>query len=149
MNKILLLIVLVFSVSLMRAQEANWLSSIEVAKAQAAEENKAILISFSGSDWCLPCAKLERDLFKNATFIEFADEHLVLVKADFPARKKNQLSEDQKKHNEQLAEQFNPQGTFPKVALISSKGELIGYMQHPKNDATAYIKSIQNLIGEK
>ena len=40
-----------------------WLYNIDQAKAEAIKENKLILISFSGSDWCAPCIRLEKNLF--------------------------------------------------------------------------------------
>ncbi|HIX19757.1 MAG TPA: thioredoxin family protein, partial [Candidatus Akkermansia intestinigallinarum] len=34
---------------------AEWLTDLEAAKKQAAAENKAILVDFTGSDWCGYC----------------------------------------------------------------------------------------------
>ena len=87
--------------------EAYWLTSFDDAKQQAKEESKHILINFSGSDWCIPCAHLERDFFSTEKFIAFSKEYLILVKADFPVKKKNHLSEKQKQHNYALAEEYN------------------------------------------
>ncbi|HCQ12673.1 thioredoxin family protein, partial [Flavobacterium sp.] len=43
----------------------NWKSSLEEAKIEAAKENKQILLVFSGSDWCAPCMKLEKNIWKS------------------------------------------------------------------------------------
>ena len=98
--------------------QANWLTDFDQAKELSVASGKPILISFSGSDWCQPCLRLERDLFSKPEFAAFAEEHLILVKADFPSRKKNELSPEQIKHNEALAEIYNPSGSFPLVLIL-------------------------------
>ena len=130
------------------AQTANWLYSIDEAVQIAAEEDKIILINFSGSDWCAPCIRLEQNLFSTEAFNEYSDENLILLKLDFPAQKKNKLSEDQLKHNEALAESYNKKGIFPKVVLIRPDGSVKGYMGHPKVSANDYIESIQTIINK-
>jgi thioredoxin-related protein len=83
-----------------------WLTDFNRAKQQAREKDQMILLSFSGSDWCAPCIKMKKEVFHSTPFQDFASENLVLLKADFPRHKKNQLSEKQKGHNEKLAEQY-------------------------------------------
>ena len=41
----------------------DWKTSFEEAKKQAAADNKNILLVFSGSDWCAPCIKLDRNVW--------------------------------------------------------------------------------------
>ncbi len=103
----------------------TWLKNIDVAKEQAKKEDKYILLSFSGSDWCIPCMRLEKDIFSADAFTQFAADHLVLVNADFPRKNKNQLSKDQQKMNDALAEKYNPQGSFPFTILLDSNGNKI------------------------
>ena len=109
-----------------------WKNNLEDAKIQASSENKRILLVFSGSDWCRNCILLDREVFSSEEFQQLADEKLVLVKADFPRKKKNQLSPTQKTINGELAKKFNAEGQFPKVVLMDS-GEQVelstGYQQ--------------------
>ena len=104
---------------------ATWLTDFEQAKLQAKENNQMILLSFSGSDWCAPCIKMKKEVFDTPKFQDFASNNLVLVKADFPRQKRNQLETKQKEHNEKLAEQFNPNGKFPLTILLDSNGKVI------------------------
>ena len=127
-------------------QQAHWLQNFEEAKQHAAEQGLPLLISFSGSDWCVPCMRLERDLFTTSEFIHFSKEHLILLKLDFPARKKNLLSEEQLQHNEALAEIYNIKGAFPLVVITNPNGEVTGTMDHPLSSVEAYINSIQSAI---
>jgi thioredoxin-related protein len=89
----------------------TWMGDFDSAKSQAAKEHKLILINFSGSDWCGPCIRLRKEILESATFENYAADHLVLVRADFPRQKKNQLPKDQVKRNEALADiPFYPAG---------------------------------------
>jgi thioredoxin-related protein len=87
--------------------------------------HKLILLEFSGSDWCIPCIKMEREIFQKDTFVHYAAEKLVMVHADFPRLKKNQLPKEQLKYNEELAEQFNKKGSFPLTVLLNENGKVL------------------------
>ena len=103
----------------------EWLTNMDEAKKIAGENNKLILLNFSGSDWCAPCIKMKKEVFLQDAFLQYAEEHLILVRADFPRLKKNQLEAAQVKHNEALAEQYNPTGKFPYTLLLDANGKLI------------------------
>jgi hypothetical protein len=58
-------------------------------------------------------------------FGAYATEKLVLVRADFPRLKKNQLDKVQTAHNEALAEKYNQKGAFPLTLLLNAKGQVL------------------------
>lgn len=118
----------------------NWQTNFKVAQETATTENKQILIVFQGSDWCAPCMKLEQEIWNTADFKSFAKENLVLVKADFPRRRKNKLSKEQQKHNDALAEQFNPNGFFPLVVVLSKNGKVLKKLGYESVTPKEYIK---------
>lgn len=103
----------------------DWLNDFEKAQTFAKENNKMILLNFSGSDWCAPCIKMKKEVFDVSEFQAFADGALVLVRADFPRHKKNQLDPAQVEHNEKLAEKYNPKGKFPLTLLINPEGKVV------------------------
>jgi len=103
----------------------DWHYDFDLAKAQAQKEHKTIILNFAGSDWCGPCIKMTRDIFEKDTFIAYSNKKLVLVRADFPRSKKNQLEPKQVKHNEALAEKYNPQGKFPLTLLLDENGKIL------------------------
>src|SRR3954471_17574529 len=104
--------------SLMHATTPAWLTDLDLAKSDAARRHEAILLSFSGSDWCIPCIRLHKQIFDSEDFTSYASEHLVLVNADFPRLKKNQLAKEQTAKNEAMADQYNQKGTFPLTVLL-------------------------------
>jgi len=103
----------------------TWQTDIEKAKQSAKTEHKLILLNFSGSDWCGPCIRLRKEIFESAVFEKYAEQDLVLVNADFPRLKKNQLSKEQQKKNDELADVYNKEGAFPLTLLLSADGKVL------------------------
>ncbi|MGN6266636.1 MAG: thioredoxin family protein [Ginsengibacter sp.] len=99
-----------------------WLNNLDKAKQIATTEHKLILLNFSGSDWCIPCMKLRTDIFNADAFMKYAKDNLILVNADFPRKKKDELPKEQQKENDALAAKYNPEGKFPFTILLDIKG---------------------------
>jgi thioredoxin-related protein len=127
-------ILVAFLFYLTTASSQNWHKTYEDAVVEAKENNKPIILVFSGSDWCAPCIKLDREIWQSNEFVNYANEHYVLYKADFPRKKANKLPEELAKHNKILAEKYNTKGYFPLVVILNSKSEFLG--------ETGYIKVI-------
>lgn len=135
MKPLIVLFALLFSGS-----PQGWLTDLKQAEALARKENKPILLNFSGSDWCGPCLKLEKDIFENEAFKSYAAANLVLVNADFPRLKKNQLSKEQVAVNEALAEAYNKSGMFPLTLLLDADGHVLRKWEgRPAKDAAGFI----------
>tara|TARA_Y100001001_G_C7792783_1_gene233243 strand:+ start:22 stop:450 length:429 start_codon:yes stop_codon:yes gene_type:complete len=81
------------------------------------------IILFEGSDWCLNCIRLERNVLTDDIFIRFmAYKDISLERIDFPQRKAQSVST--KAYNSEMAEKYNFQGVFPTILLIeTSTGE--------------------------
>jgi thioredoxin-related protein len=130
-------------------QQVAWFTQIDSAKAIASASHRPILMVFSGSDWCKPCILLRRELFESKAFETYAKGHLVLLELDFPARSKNKLSEEQVKHNEALAEKFNPDGGFPLVLVINTDDTILGTFGYEKNRTPEdYIQQLNGFLNE-
>ncbi len=65
-------------------------------------------------------------------FVTYKEENLELLELDFPFRKKNALPAEQKQHNDQLADKYNPSGNFPKVLLLSPDRKVLGEIAYTK-----------------
>lgn len=115
----------VFFITTIFSAHVTWLDNFNEAKIEAAKTHKLILVNFSGSDWCGPCIRERKEILETETFENFASEHLVLVRADFPRQKKNQLSKEQVKLNEALADKYNAEGKFPYTLLIDENGKVL------------------------
>ncbi|HNZ65801.1 MAG TPA: thioredoxin family protein [Planctomycetota bacterium] len=120
----------------------NWLTNMEQAKKIAQQEDKDILVNFTGSDWCGWCVRLSREVFETSEWAKFSKNNLVLLKIDFPRRKT--ISAEQMKHNSDLADQFQIQG-FPTICLLTPEGKIYEKTGYKPGGAKVYIQHIQEL----
>jgi thioredoxin-related protein len=141
--KLLLFVILLGLYSSTYAQD--WSLDIDDAIPVAAAEGRNVLIVFQGSDWCAPCMKLEREILETDTFKAFAKDHLVLVKADFPRKKKNRLSKEQQQKNEALADHYNTEGIFPLVVLIDKERHILGKTGYKNIPPEEYVNELITL----
>ena len=135
-------------ITILFATGITWSGDFNAAQKQAVQERKLIIINFSGSDWCGPCIRLRKEILESSTFESYAAEHLVLVRADFPRQKKNQLSKEQVKLNEELADKYNPDGKFPYTLVVDENGKVLkawdGFPDETAEQFVAQIKGIGN-----
>lgn len=115
----------VFLVGILLFSSVSWETDFSTARQKAKQENKLILLNFSGSDWCGPCIRMHKEIFESTAFTSYADNSLVLVNADFPRLKKNQLSKEQQKKNDKLADKYNAKGIFPITVLLDTEGKVL------------------------
>ncbi|TMU57278.1 thioredoxin family protein [Flagellimonas algicola] len=107
-------------------QAQDWQDSFEDALALANEQNKPVVLVFSGSDWCGPCIRLKRGILDSEDFSAYAKDHYVLYNADFPRKKKNQLPEHKLNENKSLFTEYNPKGYFPLVVVMDKDQKVLG-----------------------
>jgi thioredoxin-related protein len=125
----------------------TWSGDFSVAQKQAMQEHKLILINFSGSDWCGPCIRLRKEILESSIFESYASDHLVLVRADFPRQKKNQLSKDQVKLNEALADKYNADGKFPYTLLVDENGKVLkSWDGFPDETPDQFVNQIKDIV---
>lgn len=126
----------------------QWQPDFEIAKKQAADQHKLILLNFSGSDWCAPCILMRKEYLESDVFTNLANERLILVNADFPQKSKNALPPDVAKRNGALAEKYNPRGNFPLTLLLDSNGKVLktwnGKPEMPVEKWVEQVKSVSD-----
>lgn len=120
---------------------------LENAKKQAAENRELILLNFSGSDWCIPCIKLHKNIIETEDFKRLETEKVIVyINADFPRGKKNQPSAELKKENASLADQYNSKGLFPYTLLLNPEGKVLKSWEGlPSENASAFSKEIRDI----
>lgn len=126
------------------AQE--WQPDYATALAKASDTGRPLILVFSGSDWCAPCIKLDREVWQSEAFIAYAKEHYVMYRADFPRKKANKLPEAQARANGELAEKFNPQGYFPLVVVLNGQEKTLGKTGYEKGGAENYIALLNGFL---
>lgn len=137
MRILIISILFLFSTLVINAQE--WQTDLEKCKEIAKENNRKIILVFSGSDWCGPCIKLKNKIWDSDEFTSYAKDNLVLLEADFPRKKNNQLTKKQQEKNNQLAEEYNQSGFFPFVVVLDSSAKVLGTTGYKKVTPEEYI----------
>ncbi len=127
------------------AAELQWMTDLPKAQALAKTEKKMVMLDFTGSDWCGWCIKLNKEVFSQPEFIEYAQKNLVPVEVDFPSKKKQ--SEIQKKANEALQAKYQVEG-YPTIIVLNSAGEKIGQLGYQPGGPKAFIKELEKLKGK-
>jgi thioredoxin-related protein len=141
-----LLFTLIFLSFVIFSFAQKWETSMDAAKRRSELEKKNIVLVFSGSDWCIPCMKLEKFILESKEFIDYSQQHYVMLHADFPKKKANALPKEQQEQNDKLAEVYNKQGLFPLVVMLDRNGKVLGtesYRNVPPAEYIALLHSFE------
>jgi thioredoxin-related protein len=123
MKKIVFGLFAAWAVSQVVASEGEWLTDLPKALDRAKAEKKAVLLDFTGSDWCGWCKRFDKEVFSTTEFKEYTTKNLVLVEVDFPNQKK--LAPELKKANGALKNKYKVEG-FPTLVVLNGEGREIG-----------------------
>lgn len=134
-----LIISILFLLLLPAGYAQEWETSLDAAKTRSEQEKKSIVLVFSGSDWCIPCMKLEKYILESREFIDYSREHFIMLRADFPKKKANALPRELQIQNDKLAEVYNRQGMFPLVVMLDAKGKVLGTESYRNVSPAEYI----------
>ena len=121
--KRILTILTVLSSLISFAQDLNWETDLQTAINKANQNDKNILVYFTGSDWCSPCKQLKADFFENDQFLAQADK-VILLKIDLPFRH-DIITEEQRAKNKKVNEKYNKANSFPTLVALNKKGKEI------------------------
>lgn len=110
-----LLVLLVALLPAVAARGETWTTDLKAARAQAADQGKDLLLSFTGSDWCPDCIRLKNDILVTGEFRKAMAPHFVLVELDFP-RDQAGIPAARLSRNEKLLEDYSVV-EFPTLVL--------------------------------
>ncbi len=103
------------------AKVGQWTMDFDAAKELASEKKLPLLLNFTGSDWCGWCKLMDKNVFAQKPWQEFASSNVLLVTLDFP-KDKSIVPEKYVKRNEELKNQFSVRG-FPTYVILDTDGE--------------------------
>ncbi len=90
----------------------GWSTDLDKAFEKAKAEKKAVLVEFTGSDWCPPCIAMRKNVFSKKEFVDAASKKYVLVELDYPKSDKAPP----------WAKKYKIEG-LPTVILFNSEGK--------------------------
>lgn len=103
--------------------ELKWETTYANALKRSKNENKPVLIYFTGSDWCGPCIKLDKELFHTNKFKKLSNEFLILLEVDSP-RRQDLLSREKISENIYLKNKYKI-NSFPTLLFVNFRGRKI------------------------
>lgn len=122
--------------------EPSWLTDYSRAQQEAKTKQKLLLVDFTGSDWCGWCIRLDREVFSQPEFQQYAEKNLVLLEIDFPRRKEQ--TAEVKLQNEKLAQQYGIEG-FPTIVVLNGEGKQVGQLGYMEGGPAAFIAQLEKL----
>lgn len=96
---------------------SGWMTDIDAALAKAKTEKKAVMVEFTGSDWCPPCIMMHKKVFSKKAFTDAASKKFILVKIDIPNK-----DPELKKKNSLVLKKYKVRGV-PTVVLFGDDGK--------------------------
>ena len=129
------------------AEDKLWVSDFEKARQTAAKEGKDLLMNFTGSDWCVWCVKLKKEVFDLEAFKMAVPKNFVLVELDYP-QDPSKLSKAVQEQNERLRQQFPIPG-YPTILLADASGRPYAQTSYEEGGPDAYVKMLDGLRAVK
>lgn len=100
----------------------GWMTDLPAALQKARQENKLVLVDFTGSDWCGACIVLRRTVLDTASFRQYAADKFVLMEVDLPRR---QIDSKLKATNEAIVARYHVT-SYPTIMVLNPQGEVVG-----------------------
>lgn len=141
MKKILIGLLFMFAVATCLPQ---FYENADSAYLHAFLEKKPIFLIFSGSDWCPNCIRFEKNILVNTSFQTFAKENLIVLRADFPQKRK--LQKVTIHQNEHLAELYNPNGEFPTIIILTPEKSIAGSIEYRNQSPDEIVNILKETI---
>jgi thiol-disulfide isomerase/thioredoxin len=145
MKKLLSLALCIISTLQLFAGGDGWETNFETAKEKAQKENKALLVDFTGSDWCGWCIRLKEEVFDHKEFSDYANKHFVLVELDYPQKKIQ--SDEIKAQNAKLKNTYQIQG-YPTILLMDAQGRPFAKTGYQAGGPSAYNTHLTALLAQ-
>jgi len=122
-----------------------WTQDYEAAIKLAKEEGKAILLDFTGSDWCGWCKLMDKNVFSTDDFKDYAEESLVLISINFP-RNADLVPEKYRKRNRDLQTKYGIRG-YPTFIVLDSNGSEITRLRAGRDKTgESFVKELKAVL---
>ncbi len=123
-----------------RVDDQEFTEDAAAAIKQAIAQEKDIIFLFTGTDWCAPCQKLEKEVLSEKDFLFEVSKHYVLVKLDFP----RQTEQDPgiARQNKEYADKFGV-ASFPTLVLTDNKLKPFAFAAYEEGGFQNYLALLE------
>jgi thioredoxin-related protein len=118
----------------------EWFTDYDAARERATKESKYVMALFTGSDWCPPCAKLQREVLSTPEFLAWASENVVLLEFDFPRTRP--VPEEVKQRNQSFTRILGVTA-FPTVIFMTPIGTEIARIGYQAGGPERWIREVE------
>ena len=122
----------------------HWVGDFDEAVDLARKQNKDLLVDFTGSDWCIWCKRLDKEVFSEQAFLDAAQKDFVLVALDFPHSDEAKAKVPNPDRNKELSEKYEVHG-FPTVLLMNPDGEVYAKTGYRPGGAAPYVENLTEI----
>ncbi len=114
--------------------------SLKQATEASQKDGKPICLFFTGSDWCIWCIRMEKQIVGTSEFASFSRQNLHMVQIDFP--QSTQLDESIKQQNRLLKQKYDVSG-FPEMVFIDTDGKVLARAGYEPGGANPFIVKLK------
>jgi len=130
------------------ADVGEWTMDYDAALELAKAKNLPVLLNYTGSDWCVWCKLMDKQVFSKEEFYAFAKEKIILVTLDFP-RDKSLVPEKYVERNKMLLRQNGIRG-LPTYVIVKSDGKTeLGRLGAGRDKTVeSFVQEINNVVSQ-
>ncbi len=129
------------------AGDAKWYADYDEAAKVAKEQDKDMLVDFTGSDWCHWCKKLDEEVFSHESWQKGVADDYILVALDFPNDPELKAAVPNPERNKELVGEFGV-GGYPTILLMNADGEVYARTGYQPGGPEAYLKHMKEIGDE-
>lgn len=125
----------------------EWSCDYDTAVQDSRNSGRPIMLVFTGSDWCVWCQKLDRDILSKPEFSKWSKK-LIKIKVDFP--QSSSLSEEITNRNQQLLQRYGQHvESYPTVLFINAEGKVLAKTGYINNDVNNWIANADQILPQQ
>lgn len=127
-----------------KSEGDRWIGDFDKATEIAKKEGKDLLVDFTGSDWCIWCQKLHKEVFEFDSFLDAAEKDYVLVALDYPRSEEAKKKVPNPTRNAELAQKYRI-GGYPTILLMTAGGDAYAKSGYQEGGPEKYVEDMKKL----
>lgn len=125
----------------------DWSSDYNTAVADSKTTGRPIMLVFTGSDWCIWCQRLDRDILSKPEFSKWSKK-LIKIEVDFP--QSSTLAEEISNRNQYLLQRYAQHvESYPTVLFINGDGNVLAKTGYINNDVNNWIANADQILPQQ
>ena len=125
----------------------EWSSDYDTAVQDSKNTGRPIMLVFTGSDWCMWCQKLDRDILSQPEFSKWSKK-LIKIQVDFP--QSSSLSKEITDRNQFLLQRYGQHvESYPTILFVNAKGKVLAKTGYINSDVNNWIANADQILPQQ